>query len=81
MLLWKDAVLHIYLYIRAKDYFSLKTWMNLDSLECRKILLSYNPVPRCRRREFVLFLRKFFISFSNFCLFLHFQLNISQKLR
>lgn len=53
MLTLQGAVPHKYLYVfvRAKDCFSLKMRMTVDSSECSKNLLRYKSVHHRRRKE------------------------------
>lgn len=60
----QDAVPHVYLNIRAKECFSLKTCMTVDCSECRKNLLSYNPVLCHRRRDLICFVSKDIFCFT-----------------
>lgn len=77
MLPLQDSVPHIYLYVRGKDCFSLKTWITVDSSECRKNLLSYNPVPCHRRGEVICFVSKEIFGFIFKLLFV-FALSVEQ---
>lgn len=77
MLPLQDSVPHIYLYVRGKDCFSLKTWMTVDSSECRKNLWSYNPVPCHRRGELICFVSKEIFGFIFKLLFV-FALSVEQ---
>lgn len=82
MLTLQGAVPHKYLYVfvRAKDCFSLKMRVTVDSSECSKNLLRYKSVPHRRRKALFGFFSKEIFGFI-FTLLFVFALLVEQLLK